>query len=311
MAGKERLPGGFAVIVTRLAALWVLVGAGLKLFLGTPYDLPDIVQQLPLDLVLTYQIAIAAELTIGVLAMLKPRWAWLLILTLLLLFDVALITQVREGASSCGCFGSAVTVPPVAVLVVDSLLIVLLLVSRPWASLGRDGIHALALAMLLAVVIPLPWLLDRSSAADDAPPPIGRGFVALEVAKWPGTRLEDHDVVRLKALEGLPREGIWIFYRNTCPVCADLLQYMSSAEWGERPVVLVRMPDTPGEELLVHDLPEGPWVHRRDLPDDRDWVGPTPMGVVVKDGCVIWAKEAMEIKDHTESLDPPHPVTCD
>ena len=137
MAEGERIPGGFAVLVTRVAALWVLVGACLKLFMGTPLDLPRVVRELPLDTQLTFQIAIAAELTVGILAMLKPRWAWLLLLTLLLLFDVALITQIREGATDCGCFGAEVTMPPAVMLVIDSVLILLIVVSRPWASLGR------------------------------------------------------------------------------------------------------------------------------------------------------------------------------
>jgi len=310
MAARDRDPGGFAVVVTRLAALWVLVGAGLKLFLGTPYDLPQIVQQLPLDLVLTYQIAIAAELTVGILAMLKPRWAWLLLLVLLLLFDVALITQIREGEASCGCFGSSIEVPPVVMLVIDSVLILLLLISRPWASLGRDGIHALALAMLLVAVVPLPWLLDRSSCPLQDGPLIGRGYYAIELDKWPGTRLDEKEFARCAKLEDLPSDGLWIFYRNTCELCAELLEYVDVAEGGQRPVVLLHLPDAPDEEPKVHELPTGEHVHVVELPDDGDWLVTPPAGFVLVNGCVVWVKEPMKIPDHEKSVAPEIPEGC-
>ena len=306
----ERVPGGFAVFVTRLGALWVLVGAALKLFLGTPYDLPQIVQQLPLDLVLTYQIAIAAELTVGVLAMLKPRWAWLLLLTLLILFDVALITQIRDGEASCGCFGSAIDVPPIVMLVVDSVLILLLLISRPWASLGRDGIHALALAMLLVVVVPLPWVLDRSSCPSEDGPLIGRGFYPIELETWEGTRLEDKEFARCAKLEDLPSDGLWIFYRNTCELCAELLEYVAVAEGGQRPVVLLHLPDMPDEKSYVHDLPQGEHVHVVELPDDGTWLVTPPAAFVLVGGCVVWVKEAMRIPDHEKSVAPEIPEGC-
>ena len=309
-SATERVPGGFAVFVTRLGALWVLVGAGLKLFLGTPYDLPQIVQHLPLDLVLTYQIAIAAELTVGILAMLKPRWAWLLLLVLLLLFDVALITQIRDGEPSCGCFGSNIDVPPVVMLVIDSVLILLLLISRPWASLGRDGIHALALAMLLVVVVPLPWVLDRSSSASQDGPLVGRPFYLVDIQKWPGTRLADKELARHVDLEGLPQDGLWMFYANTCEDCAELLEYLAMVEGGQRPVVLLRLPDRPDEEPKVHDLPAGEHVHVVELPDDLDWVVTPPAAFVLADGCVVWVKEATRIDDHDPSIAPELPEGC-
>ncbi len=310
MAAGERVPGGFAVVVTRIGALWVLVGAALKLFLGTPYDLPRIVQQLPLDLVLTYQIAIAAELTVGVLAMLKPRWAWLLLLTLLLLFDVALITQIRDGEASCGCLGSSITVPPVLMLVIDSVLILLLLVSRPWASLGRDGIHALALAMLLVAVVPLPWVLDRSACPTEDDPLIGRGWYNVELEKWPGTRLDEREFAHCVQLDGLPEDGLWIFYRDTCELCAELLEYVAVAEGGQRPVVLLRLPDEPDEEPKVHDLPIGEHVHVVEMPGDGAWLVTPPAGFVLRDGCVVWAQEAMTIEDHEKSVAPEIPEGC-
>ena len=61
MPSGERT-GLFAIVVTRIAGLWILVGALLKLFVGAPEDLPQIVQDLPLELGLTYRLAIAAEM---------------------------------------------------------------------------------------------------------------------------------------------------------------------------------------------------------------------------------------------------------
>lgn len=310
MAKEGTSSGGFAVVITRIAAFWVLVGACFKLFLGTPADLPEIVKSLPPDIGLTFRIAIAAELAIGLLAFLTPRWSWLLLMTLLMLFDVALITQIREGQASCGCFGSKLVVSPEVVLWIDSFLILLIVASRPWTTLGRDGIHALAIVMLLAVAIPLPWVLDREASGSSDAHVVGRPWQSFQVEEWVGRRLADLGLPECVDLEALPDEGLWIFYRDTCEVCAELLEWLAIAEDGQRPIVLLQLPDAPDEKVTKHGVPVGDHVAIVYFPDDVEWVVTPPAGFVLRDGCVVWALTGMTVPDHELTLSPPIPESC-
>ena len=142
--------GTMAVVITRIAGLWILAGALFKLFLGTPTDLPRVIQDLPPALPLTFRVVIAAELTVGLLSVLKPRWSWLLLIALLVLYDLVLVTQIREQAESCGCFGASIKIQPKLMLVIDSAILLLLLVSRPWQSMGRDAVSLTVLVLALA-----------------------------------------------------------------------------------------------------------------------------------------------------------------
>jgi hypothetical protein len=311
MATEESSNGGFAVLITRVAGCWVLVGAFMKLFLGTPQDLPQIVRDLPPDVGLTFKVAISAELAIGFLALLKPRWSWLLVMTLLLVFDVALITQIKSGEPSCGCFGTDVVVPPVVVLVIDSLLILLILVSRPWTALGRDGIHALAMAMLLVVAVPLPWLLDREGGN----PVIGDPWVTAEVEKWVGKPFADLRFAKEIDLDGLPTtDGVWLVWVDTCEFCADVLRDAVPVwEQGQRHVFLLQLPrkaDEADDQVKVHDLPEDFYIHRIELEPTGKWVLTPPVLWVVRDGCVVYGNADPRPENYHESLDPETPPGC-
>ena len=81
-------------------------------------------------------------------------------------------------------------------------------------------------------------------------------------------------------------------------------------EGGQRPVVLLHLPDEPDEEPKVHDLPAGEHVRVVELPADGDWLVTPPAGFVLRGGCVIWVKEVMEISDHEKSVAPGIPEGC-
>jgi hypothetical protein len=113
MEQEQQSGGRFASIVVRLAGLWVLAGAVAKLLLGTPKDLPQIVRDhAPFGLDLTFHLVIGVELAIVCLAWLKPRLAWPVIVALFAFFDFILVSQLRAGAESCGCFGASIKVDP-------------------------------------------------------------------------------------------------------------------------------------------------------------------------------------------------------
>src|SRR6185503_10552929 len=104
-------------------AVWVLTGAVFKLVWGTPALLPGVVRDLPLELGLTYKLAIGIELAIVAIALSKPRWGWPLQASLLLVFDLVLTTQIAAGVESCGCFGAKLEIDPRVMLAIDSVLL--------------------------------------------------------------------------------------------------------------------------------------------------------------------------------------------
>jgi len=301
--------------MTRLIGMWVIAGAVFKLVWGTPADLPRIVQELPPDLGLTFRVVIAAEMSIGLLALLKPRWAWLLVMALLILFDVTLITQIQEGAASCGCFGSKIPISPALMLGIDTTLLILLIVSRPWESMGRDAVNDLVLVLVLALTLPLPWVLDRElRGRGNADGPGGlAAFTVLEIEEWAGKLLTDTELAAHLDLSKLPDSGLWILWRDSCDVCAALFEYLQVAEFGDRPLVLIHLPEPnlPEDERKVHELPTQPFVHQAEMPADRAWLLETPGALVVQDGCVSWAKIGLEVDEHEQTREPRDPKSCE
>ncbi len=301
--------------MTRLIGMWVIAGAVFKLIWGTPADLPQIVQDLPPDLGLTYRVVIAAEMSIGILALLKPRWAWLLLMALLILFDITLITQIQQGAESCGCFGSKIPISPALMLGIDTALLILLIVSRPWESMGKDAVNDLVLVLVLALALPLPWVLDRELSGTSGTNKTGglAPYTELDIQMWAGKPLTETELAAHLDLAKLPDHGLWILWRDSCDVCATLFEWLEDMEIGDRPLVLIHLPEPnlPDDERKVHHLPSQPFVHLAELPTDRDWLLQTPGALVVEDGCVVWAKVALEVGEHAETRAPRDAKACD
>jgi hypothetical protein len=283
-------PGG----IVRLAGLWILAGALLKLLLGNPADLPRPLLALPLGAALTFKLAIGVEFAVAALALLRPALGWPLVVLLLVAFGSVLGVQVADGAKSCGCFGASIEVPPWAMLAADSVLLVLVLLSRPWRLERHLGpAFALALTLVLAGLV-APWVFDREAKPGAVRP--GRpAWVVLEVARWQGRRLEETPLGEWLDLTNAPRSGVWVLYRNDCEVCAEHLQMMSSFERGQRDVVLVRLPKAgeSGEDTVVHTLPEGEFVHHLVFPEGIDWSVEAPAQLEVEDGVIRLAAEGV------------------
>lgn len=195
----------FPTLAVRAAALWIALGACFKLFAGSPNDLPPVVRDFSLALPLIadfkpnvgliLRLAIAIELVIVFTALLRPRWAWFWIVVQLGIFIAVLVLTAREAQqthvepitftaalfdpkASCGCFGSSVKTPPGYILVVDSLLLLVVLASRPWRGrLGHLGPEWLPTGAACLALL-LPWIVNPTGgtkAKVETPDPAAPG----------------------------------------------------------------------------------------------------------------------------------------
>lgn len=170
-AGRRHLR---AIWALRIAAAWLSAGALFKLFGGNPNLIPPLVRTMtPLSLVLTYHVAIAIELVIVVLALLKPRLGWAPIAALFVFFLVLLVDMLAKGQASCGCFGESFEMPPAVMLAIDGIVLAGVVLTRPWSSLKWDGAPWSLVGPAIAVALALPWIVIRDHSA--AVTPVGAG----------------------------------------------------------------------------------------------------------------------------------------
>lgn len=289
-------PSRWPSFAARSVGLWILAGCLAKALLGTPGDLPPLVRRVPLALGPLFSLAIGIEAFVGLATALRPGRAWPLALLLLLAFGAVLTSQIAEGASSCGCFGGRIDVPPWAMLALDVAFLALLLAARPWR-LARGGRGDLLVGVLaLAAGLGLPWLTDREVEAGKEGSGLGRPYTVLDPRAWTGQPLAATPLAPWID-PGRAEDGVWILYSETCEHCALCLERMTMSETrGAEELTLVRLSQRlePGVEPKVQVLPEGPYVHTIELPDTRDWLANVPVRLRVKDGVVVSAEEKVE-----------------
>ncbi len=299
------MPTSFAPHTTRLAALWLATGALFKLFAGSPKLLPPlIVEQTPFDLDLTFRLAVAAELALVALAMLRPRAGWPFIVLIFAFFEVILVDQASRGAESCGCLGDAVKMSPTTMMAIDGVLLALVLLSRPWkhwsgAPWFTKPSAALvgALGLLGAIA---PWLVipgsapATSTAAGDgaaAGAPAAR-YEVWQPERWVGQMVYDIPELAAHVGEaGLPVDGVVVLWRQSCDHCKKHLEEMRGADKADRQIVLLQLQDDLKSSRVVEALPEGAHVSRFQTPAGVDIVLTTPWDIVVAGGVVQTATE--------------------
>ncbi len=286
----------------RLAAAWILVGALFKLLLGTPADLPEIVREVPFSDGLVYRSVIAVELALALLAFTRPRLAWVPVGLLYVLFEVILATQIAEGADSCGCLGSKVTLTPWQMAGIDTALLVLMLVARPWRITSRGLPFRLLVPGILVVAL-LPWIFDRE--VTELPPDGGNSarplYFPLDIDEWVGQTIYDSPLADLieEDIGTLPPEGLWVLWRWTCDHCAEHLEEMVRTPPDAMFITLVRVREKHDSEenRAVFFMPEGAHVMHVNLPDSVEYVISTPAELWIEDGVIVSAEE-IQLKDH-------------
>jgi len=283
-----------------VAAAWLVVWAGMKLFMGSPQSLPEPVRDMsPFDSELTFRLAIALELAIFCLALLKPHLGWLPLAGLYTFFVALLVPMVAAGAESCGCGGGAIKMSPLLMLSVDAVLLVGILATRPWKRIAGPGLSTILLVLGIAASFAAPWLVIRSAAGGQGDIVVdaetGRvtsggaevRYVILEPATWKGRVV--HDVLELAAwipAESLPIEGSIVFWRQSCDVCAVHLRQLAAENDGSRQFLLVQVRDDLKSSRAVDALPEGSNVTSHALPEGVEFILTTPCEVVVNGGTV-------------------------
>jgi hypothetical protein len=317
--------------VVALIGLWILTGALFKLLLGTPADLPGVFRELPVPLDLAYKLAIAIELVTAATAFLRPRMGWILAGLALLCFDLVLGAAIADGEASCGCFGATIEVAPETMLAIDSSLLLLLALVRPWSAWrgapGRVGLALPWLGALGALLAALPWMLDRRAApppraraavdpvapagagsppriagspapsALDTAPALLRPYAVFEPRRWVGQEIGATELAKWIDVYALPLDATWIVYRYTCEHCQAHLERLSAEYDGVTPLGLVRLAETKDTDhnRLVRVLPAGPNVVHATAPDTVQYVVTTPVELVLEAGVVSSAREGTEV----------------
>ncbi len=286
----------FAAIVTRLVGLWILTGAVLKTFYGSPADLPQVVQDLPLAIGTTFKLMIGIESIVGLGVLLRPSRGWLPALLLLLVFAGVLVMQVADGASSCGCFGAALVIAPGVMLAIDGTLALLLLLSKPWRlAPGKREAPWAAVAVVAIASLALPLFVDREAQ------PGGPGWAYLKIDEMLGQTFADTPLYAWLTEEQRIDDGIVVIWRGSCEVCRDHLGELADKEYlDEEPdILLLELPkEFEDEKSVVDRLPTGAWVQEAKLPDTVIWVDVTPpTHIEVAQGKVTKVLVGMDVYD--------------
>jgi hypothetical protein len=262
--------------------VWILAGCLLKALYGSPADLPPAVRALPFALPTTFLLVLGVEAFVGLGTLLRPGRFWPLAALLLVTVAAVAGSQVAAGASSCGCFGKTVTLAPATMLAIDLGLLLVLFAARPWRLLrgGPGDVVALVLALVAAgAVVP-----TVAAQAEDGPQ--GPRYVVLEPKTWVGQPIRETTLAAHADL-ARARDGVWVLYRDSCEMCAECLALMKGLEYGARELTLVRLsePPSPDKPPHVHEMPNGAFARRIDLPVTQ-WVCDAPTWIVVEGGVV-------------------------
>ena len=320
---KRRTPWARAALGA--SGAWVLAVSSVKLFKGSPSDLPLMVQNFigDMDVGLKFQLVVGIELSVAFLAFLRPRWAWPLLVGMFSLFVAMLGKMILDGETSCGCFGGAIKIQPATMLAVDGACLAAMLFTRPWSCLPATPVRWPLLVVALGAAWTLPFVAFKNEQLPTPPSTAGQGtptdpgqgpgsvqgepqggapvaaawklpdklpqFQTINPAKqgWLGKHLRDTPMGALLDVELYPLDATWILYRITCEHCAKEFQEIAvDPERSAKLYVVVRIPE-PDEEKFRQVNVYPPIYQEAVLPPlPRGYFGQTPWMLEVEAGVV-------------------------
>ena len=294
------------------ASAWIAIGALFKLFLGTPGDLPATFVNLGKDLGLgkgeLFRLAIAIELVVVWTALVRPKLGWALVALQYSVFLTLLGIMLAQGAKSCGCMGSRVSIHPGVMLAIDSTLLLLLVATRPWKKLtcprapwpvvaiGGTALAALVFWRLRGADQPLELQPGPSAAqtgSQSQAPTALPEWMTLEPDAWIGRTVDELPLAAFVDLSEAQVDATWIFYRINCDHCAvHFLAVHNGFAQDPKQYVLVRLPEANDEATRTVDetlMPPG--AIRLEMPRlTRGYDIQTPWEMLVSEGRVVSAR---------------------
>jgi hypothetical protein len=288
----------FTRLAVTLAVLWLAAGSLFKLLAGTPADLPrTVLDAVPSDSWgLVLKVAIAAELSITVAGLLRPRLAWPAVVAIYLLFEVVLAIGAAAGDASCGCFGASITISPTLMMWIDGVLLLGVLAARPWKSRAKavGSIWLIPLVVVGCTALPF-WYIGEEEE---------ERWVTLDIMSWEGQYVYDTELATLlpEEIEILPIDGQYIFYRSTCDHCALHLEELALTDDGSQPIVLIRIHEDGDndENNLVLTVPIGGHVTKVSLPEGPQYLLETAADFKLVGGRVTEPREGIGLDEGEE-----------
>lgn len=307
----------------RVAGGWIALGGALKALSGLPSDLPTPILALDLDPITVLTVAAPVELLVGTVALLAPRLGWIPASGLLGLFLMILAGHWWQGGGDCGCFGTAVALPPWLMMALDAALLVGLALAvrsrpagQPHPAFGPGTKLALGTGLTLAIAA--AFLTDRrladlrpveSVAAVPMPdltaaaaPPKAWAMpseipeqVLLRPSQWIGKPLAETEFGRWVDASALPAKGRMIIYYESCNHCADHLRELAEAQEaatdGGESYILAQLPTPKGYTGRLHVKRVPNAAAHLLLPDAvKAYVITPPWDVFLEDGRVVRAE---------------------
>jgi hypothetical protein len=258
----------------RLPALWVLAVSSIKMWKGSPNDIPLIVREnSPLGTDATFYATISIELAFALVALLHPRLGWLLMSALMTVFVAVLLYLISIGATSCGCFGGAISLSPAGMLAIDGSLFAFLLATRPWRSIARTRTPWPAILAAAAAGAAAPWVLVRN-VTYEAPRPAPSSAAASAPGAGTPAGTPDGGLTAPPAGTGAAPETGAPPQRPNAETGVLTPQAGSAEEW-KLPSPLprwarLRPPDWVGKSIHESDL--AIWMNTRLYPEDATWI---------------------------------------
>lgn len=301
-----------ARIALLLAVAWLAFWALMKLYKGSPNDLPaQVIDMSPWGIYTTFRGVVAIELAVVAIALLLPRLGWFILAVQYTVFLVILAKLIQAGAETCGCTGSVVKLAPWQMASIDGLLLLGLLVTAPWKRLPKTKLLPLRLLALLPLLGLAVWapltkfvpvqLADITAPEDgeDAGPKGPTGpetekiegdFYAFETESWEGQMIHDTDLARFlsppESVDLIPPPALVVVYRKSCEQCAEHIANLATNP-PATPIVLLRVPETdPDAQDVIQLRPQGAMdMELVELP--RGYLITTPMSFEVDDVFMI------------------------